>query len=299
MPPSPPDNRKPRPITDVPLRRWRLPAAEGGDKESRGRVLVIAGALEMPGAAILAATAALRAGAGKVRVATAGVAALAVATAVPELFVLGIAKERAPHREASLRAVLESARTADAVLLGPGMRDVDAIRFLLPELLALDELRALIIDATAIPAAAGFLPVARGNRRGKTILTPHVAEMAALAKIPKEGVERDPEGVARDVARRLASVIVLKGAETRICAEDQPVYLNTRGNAGLATAGSGDVLAGIIAGLCARGAEPLPGAVMGVTVHARAGDRLAKRVGPLGYLAREILAEVPHLTRHF
>src|SRR3954463_6723159 len=109
-------------LTDARLRRWPLPRpAKGGSKEHRGRVLIIAGAVEMPGAAILASTAALRAGCGKVRTAIAEPAALGLGCAVPEVFVLPIAAT-GRRRNATLRAVLDSAVKADAVLVGPGMR---------------------------------------------------------------------------------------------------------------------------------------------------------------------------------
>lgn len=268
-------------ITDALLRKWRLPKpTQEGSKEDRGRALIIAGAAEMPGAAILASTAALRAGAGKVRVATAEPAALAIATAVPELFVQSIAD--GAERERSLRAVLESARNTNAVLIGSGMRDTEAIRFLLPELLRIDSLGALIIDATAIPIAVEFLHRHRKSR-GHTIITPHQGEMKTL-------------GAPREAAARFASVVVAKSAQTLIAAEDGRTYLNKRGNVGLATAGSGDVLAGIMAGLCARGAEPLQAAVWAVSIHARAGERLAKRIAPMGYLARELLNDIPRLA---
>lgn len=280
---------KPQEITDGLLRKWPLPAtAEEGSKEARGRAVIIAGATEMPGAAILAANAALRAGAGKVRVATAQTVAPSVATAVPELFVLGIREGRA--RAESLRAVVDSARTANAVLIGPGMRDVDAMRALLPQLLKIETLRALVIDASALPVAAELLRNEH-SRRGKTIITPHDAEMA---KIIDDKID-DRLRVARDVAARFGSVVALKGAETLICAPDGDAYLNKRGNAGLATAGSGDVLAGIVTGLCARGADPLQAAVWAVALHARAGEALAKSLGPIGYLAREITDEIPRL----
>jgi ADP-dependent NAD(P)H-hydrate dehydratase len=254
--------------------------------------LIIAGAVEMPGAAILASIAALRAGAGKVRVATAEASALAVGAAIPELFVLAIADGQ--RRDGSLRRIVDSAKKTDALLIGPGMRDVKAIRFLLPKLLRLDNLRALIIDATALPVAAKFLP-ARGRVRGKTIITPHVSEMAALCNVsPAKG---DPLKHARRMAKRFACIVVLKGAETIICSPDGAAYLNRRGNVGLATAGSGDVLAGLMAGLCARGAEPLQAAVLAVSIHARAGEKLAQEIGPLGYLARDITRQIPNLLR--
>ena len=292
MHPSPPNNEAPQQITPALLQGWPLPTLDG-DKAERGQVLVIAGAVEMPGGAILASTAALRAGAGVVQVATAEPAALPIAAAVPELFVVGIAAEGA-GREASLRAVIELAKLAEVVLIGPGLRDEEAVRFLLPELLGMDHLQALIIDAKAIAISAEFLPAKR-KLRGKTILTPHAGEMEEITNSSKEEAKKEPMRVARDAARQLGSIIVLKGTESLICAAEGSAYLNTGGNVGLATAGSGDVLAGVLAGLCARGAEPLQAAVYGVSVHARAGEKLAREVGPVGYLARELLPEIPKL----
>lgn len=285
---------KPQVLTPALMRRWRLPQpAQEGSKEERGRALIIAGATEMPGAAMLAATAALRAGAGKVRVAIAEPAMFALATTVPELFVQGIAE--GARRNESLRAVLESARNTDVVLIGPGMRDLEAIRFLLPELLRIGSLSALVIDASAIPIAVEFLHRHRKSR-GHTIITPHQDEMSALTKLSREEIARDTPRVARETAVRYASVVVAKGAETFISGEDGRVFRNNRGNVGLATAGSGDVLAGIMAGLCARGAEPLQAAVRAVWIHALAGERLARRVAPVGYLARELLEPIPRLA---
>lgn len=98
------------------------------------------------------------------------------------------------------------------------------------------------------------------------------------------------------MAARLDAVVALKGPETFIAAPDGTTYRNTAGNLGLGTSGSGDTLSGVIAGLAARGADPLQAAVWGVFVHARAGELLARRIAPLGFLARELLAEVPALV---
>jgi ADP-dependent NAD(P)H-hydrate dehydratase len=276
-------------LTDARLRRWPLPRpTKGGSKEHRGRALIIAGGVEMPGAAILASTAALRAGCGKVRVAISKSSAAVVGSAVPELFVLPIASR------ASLRAVIESAKEADTVLIGPGMRDVAAIRFLLPQLLRLGPTHTLIVDATALRLLSGSL---RGTGLSRIILTPHHSEAAALCGVSPEKIERAPLRYGRDIARRFHAVVVLKSAETIICCEqsDDAAYVNKRGNPGLATAGSGDVLAGIIAGLSARGAGPVQAAAWAVALHARAGEQLAKRIGPLGYVARELPEEIPRL----
>jgi hydroxyethylthiazole kinase-like uncharacterized protein yjeF len=280
---------KPSIITDALLRRWALTEPESaGSKEARGRVVIIAGAAEMPGAAILASTAALRSGAGKARLAIGEAAALHVGAAVPELFVLSIADGK--RRGETLRGVVDSAEKADAVLIGPGMRDTDAVEALLPKLLEIETLPALVIDATALLPAIPLIRSA-SKLRGKMIITPHGGEMDAIS-----GGEKDREEYARTFAAEFGTVVALKGAETLICAPDGAAYLNKRGNVGLATAGSGDVLAGIVAGLCARGIDPVQAVVWAVSVHARAGERLARRLGAIGYLAREILDEIPSLT---
>jgi ADP-dependent NAD(P)H-hydrate dehydratase len=125
------------------------------------------------------------------------------------------------------------------------------------------------------------------------VITPHAGEMARLWGIPREEVERRAATLAVEAAQALDVVVVLKGPTTYIAAPDGRCLCNTAGNLGLGTSGSGDVLAGIIAGLCARGAEPFQAAAWGVFGHARAGERLARRVAPLGFLARELLEEVP------
>ncbi|MDQ6860088.1 MAG: NAD(P)H-hydrate dehydratase [Verrucomicrobiota bacterium] len=251
-----------------------MPGLQGeGSKETRGRALIVAGSEEMPGAAILASTAALRAGAGKVRVATAEAVAVHVASAVPELFVSGLSDRG---------AVLASAKKTDVVLIGPGMRDNDVIRKLLGPLLKIETLRALIIDASALPL------IGRVKLHERTMVTPHAGEMSALLKLEKEALDDDSLGYARRFAQDSGAVVVLKGTETLICDSRGDSYLNKRGHVGLATAGSGDVLAGIVAGFCARGAPPLQAAVWAVSLHARAGG--------IGFLAREILDQIPRLT---
>jgi hydroxyethylthiazole kinase-like uncharacterized protein yjeF len=182
------------------------------------------------------------------------------------------------------------------------MRDEAAIRFLLPKLIRLQSLRALIVDATALRILSSQRDLRRlapAVERGgpSLILTPHFSEAANLCDVSPEKIEASPLKYARKIARRFNSTVVLKSARTLICSADlkQPVYVNKRGNIGLATAGSGDVLAGIIAGLSARGADSIQAAVWGVSLHARAGEELAKHTGPIGYLARELPAEIPRL----
>jgi ADP-dependent NAD(P)H-hydrate dehydratase len=127
------------------------------------------------------------------------------------------------------------------------------------------------------------------------LLTPHAGEMARLSGVDKDTVCRDAALLAQQSAQRLNAVVALKGATTWIATRDRRLWRHDGGNVGLATSGSGDTLAGITCGLAARGASLEQAAVWGVALHARAGDALARRLGPLGYIASELLAEVPAL----
>jgi hydroxyethylthiazole kinase-like uncharacterized protein yjeF len=249
----------------------------------------------MPGAIILAATAALRAGAGKLRICTGRSIAQLVAAAVPEARVISLPETRAGGISASAASqIIENVEGAQSVLIGPGMIDESAIERLMKRVLPRIERATLILDAGAL-AFLSRAPQSLHEFHDRAAITPHAGEMASLRGIDKSAVASEPAIKAQEAARDLGAVVALKGRETFIAAPDGETYCNRAGNVGLATSGSGDTLGGIIAGLAARGAEPLHAAVWGVYLHARAGDRLAKRMGQLGFLARELLAEIPAL----
>lgn len=283
-------------ITPTLLRRWPLPQPdEEGDKEERGRVLVVGGASEMPGAVILAATGALRAGAGKLQIATIRSIAQLVAAGVPEARVFALPETRAGAIAASsAEEIAERAKNVQAVLIGPGMIDERAVSRLVKSVLPEIKHATVILDAAALYCFTES-PECLRALGGNAVLTPHAGEMASMLDTGKESVTRDPLATARRAAHQLHAVVALKGAETYIAAPGGQSYRNRTGNIGLATSGSGDTLSGIIAGLAARGAHPLQAAAWGVYLHGCAGDKLAKRMGPLGFLARELLAEVPAL----
>jgi hydroxyethylthiazole kinase-like uncharacterized protein yjeF len=278
------------------LRAWPLPQpSDDDDKEGRGRVLVVAGAPELPGTAILAATAALRAGAGKLRIATVRSIAPHVGIAVPEARVFALPEtEGGAIDPGAAERLAKLANGCQATLLGPGLVEQGTIAELMVELLPRLRETGLVLDSEAMMAVAAChrelhaLPT-------PAVLTPHAGEMAGLLGIEKAAVQADPIGTARRAAGHFRAVIALKGAETVIADPGGEVWCNRGGNPGLATSGSGDTLSGIIAGLIARGASPAQAAVWGVHLHASAGDRLAERIGPLGFLARELLAEIPTL----
>lgn len=286
-------------VDDALLRAWPLPRlAAGADKEERGHVLVLGGSREMPGAVILAATAALRAGAGKLTIATGASVAQLVALAMPEARVIGLAESAAGGFTVDAVARLDPlADRVSAVLAGPGMQDEAATAELVHALLPRLEGSAtgIVLDACAMGTLLHAPPGAPFRFALPVILTPHAGEMAHLTGVPKERVQADADALAGTAAARWNAVVALKGARTVLASPDGRRWQHEGGNVGLAVSGSGDVLAGVIAGLAARGAALEQAACWGVALHARAGERLAARMGTLGYLAREIADEIPAL----
>ena len=287
-------------VTRALLRRLPLPAPdERGDKDARGRVLAVGGSVQTPGAILLAGVAALRAGAGKLQLATARRAAAALGVAVPESLVVALPETRAGEiaGEAAGRVLVERAAKVDALLLGPGMSS-DRSAHALTRALArrLGEEAVLVLDAAAVTALRDDDDLLR-TLEGRAVLTPHAGEMATLLNTKKEDVEADPASCAREAAARFGAVVALKGPESWIAEPDGALYHYAGGSVGLATSGSGDTLAGIVAGLAARGTSPVRAAVWGAWLHGEAGEVLARRIGPIGYLARELLDEVPGLMR--
>jgi len=295
-------------ITAAVLREWPLPQPSfDGDKEVRGHILIVGGSREMPGAVILAATAALRAGAGKLTIATAASVAPLVALAIPESRVIALAETAAGGFTAeAARKLAELHGKADALLIGPGMQDDAAAAELVLALLPRFGGTRIIIDAAAMNAVRpGREPHLLEETSGRehfrfsepVLLTPHAGELAHLCGRGKDDINEDPQQAAKEAADRWNAVVALKGATTVIAAPGGALWQHQGGNVGLAISGSGDTLAGIIAGLAARGATLEQAAAWGVALHASAGEQLSLRFGVLGYLAREISAEVPALLR--
>jgi ADP-dependent NAD(P)H-hydrate dehydratase len=276
------------------LRDWPLPQPGGAaDKDERGSMLVIAGGPETPGAALLAATAALRAGAGRLAVATAASVASGLALALAEARVLALAETfgggPAPDALAKLETLLGR---VDAILIGPGLEDAAATRTFARRIVKRATRARLVLDALAMDVV---LDVRRFQRT--SIMTPHHGEMAHLTGLTKEAIAAEPERHAREAAARWNAVVVLKGALTVIAAPNGACWRHDGGQPGLGTSGSGDVLAGIIGGVVARGAPLVQAAAWGVALHARAGRTLSERLGPIGYLASELPAEIPGLMQ--
>jgi hydroxyethylthiazole kinase-like uncharacterized protein yjeF len=275
------------------LRSMPLPVhGEDADKDARGRIMVVGGSRAVPGALLLSGVAALRAGAGKLQLATVESAAVHIGVAVPEALVLALGEtaggDIAPAGAAGL---IDRLCRCDAVLIGPGMLDEAAATEL--TIRAMDNAGpAFVVDAGALcnlRAEAAAL----AQHDGRIVLTPHAGEMARLMGLDIEAVGADPFAVATRAAAELNAVVALKGGRTAIAAPDGRTWEYAQGRVGLATSGSGDTLAGVIAGLLARGAAPHEAAIWGVYLHGEAGNRLSAVRGPVGFLARELLAEIP------
>ena len=287
---------RPVAVTSDFLRMHPLPRHEEGDKNARGRVLVIAGSAEMPGAALLAGLGTLRAGAGILQIATSRSVASCLGTAMPEAMVVGCGEtpQGGIDPGSSIR-LTELGSGCDAVLIGPGMIDEAAVAELTSELLKRLEAPVFVLDASAF--ATLTMDVMPSRRGGKIVVTPHSGEMAKFLDVSRDEVDRAPLHVARQAADALQAVVAMKGASTHVVSPNGDAWLCENGSIGLATSGSGDTLAGIIAGLLARGTIPALATVWGVYLHGEAGRRLAARNGALGLLAREIPAEIPRIMQ--
>jgi hydroxyethylthiazole kinase-like uncharacterized protein yjeF len=284
---SPADLAAPPVVTPGLLRDWPLPQPdEGGDKHDRGTVLVVGGARSTPGAVLLAGLAALRVGAGRLSVATVAATSVALAVALPEALVDGLAEgDDGSLDPGCAEQVVASCGGAAAVVLGPGLLGKAAVRTLLADVLPKLTDSTVLLDAVALTALAGAPELLEGLA-GRVVLTPNGGEMKALMG---DDV-REGDDAARSLAERYGAVVAVRGA---VASPDGRLWRDEAGGIGLGTSGSGDVLAGVVGGLLARGCPPEQAAVWGQYLHAAAGDRLAARVGRLGFLARELLDELP------
>lgn len=285
---------KPAALTRDLLRSMPLPEPGEGSKDSRGSVLVVAGSVEVPGAALLAAEAAMRAGAGKLQVATVRSAAAALGIAVPEAMVIGLHEtaDGGVDGRAAIQRLEPNMKKADAVLIGPGMAESESVAAMTRDLC--EHASALVLDAAALCDLRPHAAAVR-ERAKALVITPHAGEMAQLLDRSRDDVEADPLGAGRAAAELLGAVVVVKGAKSHVVAPDGSAWLFEGGGVGLATSGSGDVLAGIIVGLLARGADPARATLWGVYLHGEAGRRVSARMGTIGLLARHLPAEVPRI----
>lgn len=268
-----------------------LPPVVDGDKETKGRILVIAGSREVPGAALLTATAAMRAGAGKLRIATVETVAPQLGMAMPESMVVGLPEDDDGGFAASaVKRIAENAAKVDAVVAGPGMSNGDVCKQIADALLRTDA--RLALDAALLHSLE---PLPPHEHRQHPVLLPHSGELASLLECEEDEIEREPVRCGLRAAELYRSVVLVKGVISHVVTPEGDAWTHEGGAPGLGVSGSGDVLAGIVGGLLARGAEPLNALLWSVWLHGEAGANLAANVGPVGFLARQIADEIPAL----
>lgn len=278
----------PEAITPAFLREHPLPEP-GQSKATRGTLLVVGGSATTPGAAMLAGLAGLRAGAGVLTLAVPQPVAVPIAVAVPEA---GVSSwTTGADGEFDERALAGRLDDSDAVLIGPGLDDPDVARRVVEA--SLDNIASgtpVVLDAFAL----GVLPGLRDQAArvaGRLVLTPNSNEAARLLDTDADALDplADDE-VASRIASEWSAVVTYQGI---VAGPDEGAYTVATGHGGLGTSGSGDVLAGALGGILARGASPRLAACWATYLHAAAGDRLAARVGQVGFLARELVDELP------
>jgi NAD(P)H-hydrate epimerase len=288
-----------RRVTDIP-RPPALPV--DAHKGTAGLVLVVAGSRGMAGAAALVGNAALRGGAGLVKIATPDAALDTVAALAPCCTTVPLPDDGAclvPEAAAAVRRLAEvwtrtGAEGQSALAMGPGLGRTPGVAEVVREVVG-GAAVPLVLDADALNVLGTGARTALKAARAAVVITPHPGEAARLLGIAAREVQADREAAAARLAA-LGAVAVLKGAGTIVC-DGERIYVNRTGNPGMATAGAGDVLTGMLAALVAGGMPMFEAAVLAVWAHGRAGDLAAERLGILGMTALDLLGCLPEALR--
>lgn len=265
-------------------------------KGDYGHLLIIAGSVGMSGAACLASEAALRSGCGLVTLGLPKSLNTIVEKKLTEVITKPLPETR--QRTLSKKALSEIIvllKNKDAAAIGPGLTQHKQTKELILKLLPKLDIPT-ILDADALNVLVGKLSVIK-KVKVPLVMSPHPGEMSRLIKIKVKDIQKNRKAVALDFAKKYNVTVALKGHRTVVVHPKHKVYINKTGNPGMATAGSGDVLTGIIGSFLAQGVTPYEAAKQGVYVHGLAGDLAAKKVGEVSLIAGDILAKVPGAIR--
>jgi NAD(P)H-hydrate epimerase len=265
-------------------------------KFSSGSVLVVGGSTGLTGAVCLTATAAMRAGAGWVRVGVPASLNEIFEVKLTEVMSVPLPDEDGLLAESAAGAVIEAAERADTVVLGPGLGRSDGT-FALALAVAEQVQRPMVIDADGLNAVAAAGLERLAARAAPTIVTPHAGELGRLLGRPSAEVEAHRLPAAREAAARAGAIVVLKGDDTLVVPPEGAVGVSTGGSSALATAGTGDVLSGVCAAFLARGLDPFEAACAAVRAHADAGRELGERLGAESVVAGDVVEALPEVMR--
>jgi NAD(P)H-hydrate epimerase len=277
------------------------PRPHDGHKGTFGKVCIVAGSVGMTGAAALAGRAALRTGSGLVRVATARSAQPVVASLDPCYTTLGLPEDGSGRISAeALAAVLDAGGENDALAIGPGLGQSPDLRSIVETLLQHENLR-LVVDGDGLNNLSRLGPWPQ-KRRADLVLTPHPGEMHRLwSGLLREPMPSDRQHAAVRLAEATGATVAHKGAGT-VVTDGQRVFVNNTGNPGMATAGSGDVLTGMIVSLMGQGLGSFDATVLAVHVHGMAGDVATARLGQISITATDLIEALPEAfkkSNHF
>ncbi|MGB9808729.1 MAG: NAD(P)H-hydrate dehydratase, partial [Caldanaerobacter sp.] len=272
------------------LLKQRKPDSHKGDF---GKVLIIAGSKNMAGAAFMAAKSAIVTGSGLVRLAVPSCIQPVLQGALPEAIVYGIEERNGILSREALVKLFEIAEDSDAVAIGPGLTHEGEIPEVVEEIVK-NVKKPLVLDADALNALAGRLEVIKGR---KLVITPHYGEMARLTGLKIDDIKNNLFEVARTFVKMYGVTLVLKGARTVIAGRDGRLYINSTGNVGMATGGSGDVLTGMIVSFLGQGFGEDDAAIHGVFYHGKAGDIAKEQKGEYGMTALDIISFIPESLR--
>ncbi len=275
-------------ISPKAARKYLVKIPKDANKGTKGTAAIFAGSYGMVGAAIISASSALKSGAGIVRLCVDDEIYPILAPALPEMVFKPLNRD---SDYADKERLFETLKGAKSLLIGPGLSNTKTTKALVENLLEISEVPT-IIDADGLNAIVGDLDVLK-TAKAKTIVTPHPLEMARLIGENVETVLKNRVQVAEKFAKTYGVITVLKGAYTLIASPDRETYINKTGCEGMATAGSGDMLSGMISAFLANGMEPLKATVCAVCLHGEAGERATKKLGVRSVTAMDMVKELP------
>ncbi|MBI3753129.1 MAG: NAD(P)H-hydrate dehydratase [Deltaproteobacteria bacterium] len=280
------------------IKKILKPRKENSHKGSYGHVFVLAGSAGKTGAAAMTSCGAMRSGAGLVSLGIPKSLNPIMEQKLTEVMTLPLAESSSGILAyEAFEDILSFAVDKEALVLGPGLTTHESVRKLVINLISRSPI-PLVVDADGINCLAQDVKVFK-KAKAHIVITPHPGEMARLAGMTTKDVQADRIGIASRFARENKVIVVLKGARTVIAEASGKVFINPTGNPGMATAGTGDVLAGMIGGFIAQGYSPIDAANMAVYLHGMAGDEVAKKKGQIGMMATDILDVLPQTISSF
>ncbi|MBB6218798.1 NAD(P)H-hydrate epimerase [Anaerosolibacter carboniphilus] len=283
-------------ITETMIRNILPRRKNDTHKGNYGKAYIVAGSMGMTGAAMLTCEAVFRSGAGLLKVAIPQSLNSIMETRLIEAITVPLPElKKGVVGISDIEKIIKTMKESDVIAVGPGSGQTRELEEVLRNIFE-EATIPIVLDADALNSLAHRLDMLK-LLKSTAVLTPHIGEMARLINIPIEEIQRNKIQIAMEFAQKWKVILILKGARTVIASPEGKVFINTTGNPGMATAGSGDVLTGIVTGFLAQGIQPLEAALAAVYMHGAAGDRAAVRIGEYGLMAGDIVVELPHAIK--